>query len=208
MQTLPSAVEGKKFHCTSAVYNGTPESWIKLKWPRPKPWLGTPHFQNSFHLSDFKFQTFVCPHDVQVNHEGQLGKLLFTVMGLDVGWTCLWSVLSGKGVQGFICNGGDTLSQRSQIKGVRPNPYATGVPKSQAGIIISPMSTNGLTIGYRIDVVCLISTLSTILQHCTHTMKPSDVLQHDNDTVRDVSRRQSCHLSTPSQPRVPPVQTY
>ena len=31
-------------------------------------------------------------------------------------------------------------------------------------------------IGYRIEIVCLIGTLSTILQHFTHTMKPSDPL--------------------------------
>ena len=29
-------------------------------------------------------------------------------------------------------------------------------------------------IGYRIEIVCLIGTLSTILQHCTHTRKPND----------------------------------
>ena len=39
-----------------------------------------------------------------------------------------------------------TVSLRSAIKGVRPSPYATGVPNSLAGIIISPVSTNGLTV--------------------------------------------------------------
>ena len=39
-------------------------------------------------------------------------------------------------------------------------------------------------IGYRIEIVCLIDTLSTILQHCTHTMKPSDPLLLADDTLR------------------------
>ena len=39
-----------------------------------------------------------------------------------------------------------TVSQRSPIKGVRPSPYATGVPNSKAGVIISPASTDGLTV--------------------------------------------------------------
>ena len=38
------------------------------------------------------------------------------------------------------------VSLRSLIKGVRPSPYATGVPNSYAGIIISPVSTDGLTV--------------------------------------------------------------
>ena len=43
--------------------------------------------------------------------------------------------------------------------------------------IISPTSTDGLScIGYRIEIVCLIGTLSTVLQHCKHMMKPSDPL--------------------------------
>ena len=47
----------------------------------------------------------------------------------------------------FVCNRGDTIHiRRSPIKGVRPNPYATGVPSSKAGIIISPVSTDGLTV--------------------------------------------------------------
>ena len=47
-----------------------------------------------------------------------------------------------------------------------------------AAIIISPTSTDGLTIGYRIEIVCRIGTLSTILKHYTYTMKPSDPLVH------------------------------
>ena len=34
-----------------------------------------------------------------------------------------------------------TVSRRSPIKGVRPSSYATGVPNSQAGVIISPAHT-------------------------------------------------------------------
>ena len=39
-------------------------------------------------------------------------------------------------------------------------------------------------IGYRIEIVCLIGTLSTILQYCTHTMKPSDLLLLADVTLR------------------------
>ena len=47
-----------------------------------------------------------------------------------------------------------------------------GVPNFQAGVFISHASTDGLDcIGYRIEIVCLIGTLSPILQHFKHTMK-------------------------------------
>ena len=39
-------------------------------------------------------------------------------------------------------------------------------------------------IGSRIEIVCQITTLSTILQHCTHTIKPSDPLLLANGTLR------------------------
>ena len=39
-------------------------------------------------------------------------------------------------------------------------------------------------IGYRIEIVCQIGTLSTILQHLTHTMKPSDPLLLADGTLR------------------------
>ena len=38
------------------------------------------------------------------------------------------------------------LFATKESKGVRPSPYATGVPNSQAGVIISPTQTDGLTI--------------------------------------------------------------
>ena len=62
-------------------------------------------------------------------------------------------------------------------------------------------STDGLTIGQDRDS-CHIGTLSTILQHFTHTMKPSDPLLLADVTLRcgmypagkvDISR----HLATP-----------
>ena len=39
-------------------------------------------------------------------------------------------------------------------------------------------------IGYRIEIVCIIGTLSTILQHFTHTMKPRDPLLLADFTLR------------------------
>ena len=45
------------------------------------------------------------------------------------------------------------------ITAVRPSPYATVVLNSYPGIIISPVSTDSLTVGYRIEIVCHISTL-------------------------------------------------
>ena len=83
----------------------------------------------------------------------------------------------GSLLHSYMLTTDDTTQSHSSrpIKEVRPSPY-TGVPK--AGVIISPVSTDGVTncIGYRIEIVCLISTLSTILQHFTHTMKFSDPL--------------------------------
>ena len=38
-------------------------------------------------------------------------------------------------------------------------------------------------IGYRIEIVCLIGRLSTILQHCTHTMKLIDLLLLADNTL-------------------------
>ena len=51
-------------------------------------------------------------------------------------------------------------------------------------------------IGYRIEIVCQIGTLSTILQHFTHTMKQRPTAARRwLFALRDVSCRQSCHLS-------------
>ena len=41
-----------------------------------------------------------------------------------------------------------------------------------------------ICIGYRIEIACLIGTLLTILQHCTHTVKLSDPLQLADGTLR------------------------
>ena len=63
---------------------------------------------------------------------------------------------------------------------------------------------------YRIEILCLIGTLSTILQHWTHPMKtqgPTSARQR-HFALWYVSHRQSCHLSTPSRPWVPPVWPY
>jgi hypothetical protein len=59
-------------------------------------------------------------------------------------------------------------------------------------------------IGYRIVIVCLIGTLSTILQYCTHneTHWPAAACQW-HVVLWDVSHRQICHLSTPSYPTSP-----
>ena len=57
-----------------------------------------------------------------------------------------------------------------------------------------------------LEIVCLIGTLLTILQHFTHTMKPSDPLLLDDGTLRcgmypagkvAISR----HLATPGFPQ-------
>ena len=62
-------------------------------------------------------------------------------------------------------------------------------------------------IGYRIEIVCQIGTLSTTLQHCIHTMKSSDPLLLADVTLRfgmypagkvAISR----HLATPGFPQV------
>ena len=64
-------------------------------------------------------------------------------------------------------------------------------------------------IGYRIEIVCLIGTLSTILQHFTHNeIQWPTAARRWQFALRDVSCRQSCHLSTPSHPRVPPGWPY
>ena len=65
----------------------------------------------------------------------------------------------------------------------------------------SVMSTDGLTV---LATVCLIGTLSTIPQHFTETQWPT-AARRWHFVLWDVSRRQSCHLSTPSHPRVPPA---
>ena len=61
-------------------------------------------------------------------------------------------------------------------------------------------------IDYRIEIVCLIGTLSTILQHFTHTMKqwPTTACRW-HFALLDVSCRQSCHLSKPSPPWIPQI---
>ena len=53
---------------------------------------------------------------------------------------------------------------------VRPSSFATGV-LAPTGVIISSASTDSLTVlacGYRIEIICQIGTLSTILQHFTY----------------------------------------
>ena len=79
----------------------------------------------------------------------------------------------------FVCNRGDTIQNYGglQTQLMRVNRWSDCK-------------------GYRIEIVCLIGTLSTILPHFTHTMKPSDPLL----PLGDVSCRQSCHLLTPSHP--------
>ena len=99
----------------------------------------------------------------------------------------------------FFCNRGDTIQYQGclQSRKLGKSPYATDVPNSKAGVIISPASTDARwsdCICYRIEKLCLIGTLSTILQHCTHNENPV-LLAYDT----------SCHLSTPSHPGVPPV---
>ena len=60
-----------------------------------------------------------------------------------------------------------------------------------------------------IEIVCQIGTLSTILQHFTYNeIQWPTAARRWQFALRDVSRRQSCHLSTPSHPRVPPVWPY
>ena len=62
----------------------------------------------------------------------------------------------------------------SPIKGVRPSPYATGVPNSQAGVIISPASTDGLTVlatGQRQYAILVHYQLSYNTAH-THCCSP------------------------------------
>ena len=54
-----------------------------------------------------------------------------------------------------------------------------------------------------------LGTLSTILQHFTHTMKQWHTAARQwQFALRDLSCRQKCHLSTPSHPRVPPGWPY
>ena len=54
-----------------------------------------------------------------------------------------------------------------------------------------------------------ILALSTILLHFTHNeIQWPTAARRWQFALQDVSRRQSCHLSTPNHPRVPPVWPY
>ena len=105
-----------------------------------------------------------------------------------------------------------TMDNTTQYHGGHP---ITGVmPSPMLLMILTPRqalpSINRWSdcIGYRIEIVCLIGTLSTILQHCTHTMKPSDPLLLADGTLHCGMYPAgkvaiSWHLITP---RVLPVQ--
>ena len=65
-----------------------------------------------------------------------------------------------------------SIQKKVRVSLYRPFTYLTYINRSSN------------CIGYRIGIVCLISTLSTILQHCTHTMNPSDPMLLADGTLR------------------------
>ena len=106
----------------------------------------------------------------------------------------------------FVCNRGDTVSRQSPIKRVRPSPYTTNsvflIPRQA---LSSHWHQWMVWLQDRIEIVCQIGTLSTILQHCTHTQWNRDPLLLTDGTLRCWIYPTgkvviSCHLATPGFP--------
>mgnify|MGYP006863871921 CR=1 FL=1 len=85
----------------------------------------------------------------------------------------------------FVCNRGDTVSRQSPIKRVRPSPYTTNsvflIPRQA---LSSHWHQWMVWLQDRIEILCQIGTLSTILQHCTHTQWNRDPLLLADGTLR------------------------
>ena len=80
----------------------------------------------------------------------------------------------------FVCNRGDAIQYHGglQSRELGQVPMLLVFLTSILGrnYHLTPVNRWSDCIGYRIEIVCLIGTLSTILQYCTHIMKPSDPL--------------------------------
>ena len=106
-----------------------------------------------------------------------------------------------------------TISQRTPDKDVRPSPYT--LVYNYRALSSHQRQPTSDSVGYRIEIVYIriqytINHPTTLHTLCfTHNeIQFPTAARRWHFALQDVSHRQSCHLSTPSHPLVPPVWPY